>query len=444
MVHFWLSLVAIMVLFLFWKWRRPANFPPGPWALPIIGNFLQVDYRNPLADLEKLANKYGNIYSIFLGNKLIVVLNGFQTVKEALVNRAAEFSDRPEDPVFLKVNKNKGCQFDPTVVISNAVSNVISSILFSQRFDYNDNTFSRRLELIREIASLIGGFWGEELVLFGDDYEVNVVNMGCGEDPASCKNVYFCLRLNRNPFYSFKALIAGCSGNQKWLEALSVWLLQRKHDGSSFDEENLLILMSDLFLAGTDTTATALRWALLLMMIYPNVQEKCHKEIASIVNGKEFASYDDRLRMPYTQAVIHEILRFGNIAPLSVPHGVTKDVLFRGYTIPKGTRVMADLNSVLQDETQWKFPHEFNPVNFLNDSGEFVKQEAFLPFSTGPRICLGENLARMELFLFFTSLLNKYELFWPEKSTAPNITPMFGIVRSPYPFRVGLKNRRSS
>ncbi|XP_043937190.1 vitamin D 25-hydroxylase-like [Protopterus annectens] len=202
--------------------------------------------------------------------------------------------------------------------------------------------------------------------------------------------------------------------------------------------------MSDLFIAGTDTTAAALRWALLLMMIYPNVQEKCFKEIESIVNGKEFASYDDRLRLPYTQAVIHEILRFANVVPLSLPHGVTKDVLFRGYTIPKGTRVMVNLNSVLQDETQWKFPHEFNPANFLNDSGEFVKQEAFMPFSTGPRICLGDNLARMAIFLFFTSLLNKYELFWPEKSTAPNITPMFGIVHSPYPFRVGLKYRRSS
>ncbi|XP_043935449.1 cytochrome P450 2D20-like [Protopterus annectens] len=217
----------------------------------------------------------------------------------------------------------------------------------------------------------------------------------------------------------------------------------RKKDSSSFDEEYLLIEMFDLFLAGTDTTTNTMRWALLLMVAYPNVQEKCYKEIESIANGKEFVSYDDRLRMPYTQAVIHETLRFGNVVPLAVPHSTTKAVLFKGYTIPQGTRVMADLNSVLRDETQWKFPHEFNPANFLNGNGEFVKQEAFMPFSTGPRVCLGENLARMEIFLFFTCLLKKFEFFQPEKSAAPNFTTTFGIVQSLYPFKVALKCRKN-
>ncbi|KAM3828795.1 cytochrome P450 2F2-like [Vipera latastei] len=94
------------------------------------------------------------------------------------------------------------------------------------------------------------------------------------------------------------------------------------------------------------------------------------------------------------------------------------------------------------DESQWKFPNEFNPSNFLNEEGEFVKPEAFMPFSAGPRVCLGENLARMELFLFFTSILRNFQLSWPDKSQAPDFTPHFGVTQSPSRFKVLLKCRQ--
>lgn len=483
--YFWLILPSFMVVLLFWKWSRPANFPPGPWALPIVGNFMQVNYRNPLPDLEKLARKYGSVYSIFLGNKLIVVLSGFQAVKEALVNHAAEFSDRPNDPVFQKMFKNKGivavpygkqwkeqrkfalmalrnfgvgktsmetqileeikyllkyfedkngCQFNPRQVINNAVSNVICSILLGQRFDYNNNTFSRQLELIDEMLKLIGGFWGElyNTVPILRDLPLPFQNIFKNVSAIQC----FLKKIIEEHKNTLKP------GEQRdfidyYLEEMN----KRNNDGSSFDEENLHMLMVDLFIGGTDSTTNTLRWALLLMMAYPEVQEKCYKEINSIAIGKKFVCYDDRLKMPYTQAVVHEVQRFGNVIPLAVPHGVTQKVSFRGYIIPQHTRVMVDLSSVLRDKTQWKFPLEFNPANFLNESGEFVKQEAFLPFSTGPRSCLGENLARMEIFLFFTALLKQFKFYWPEKSK--DLKLQFGIVQSLYPFQVGLKSRRT-
>ncbi|XP_043935447.1 cytochrome P450 2C15-like [Protopterus annectens] len=434
-----------------------------------------------------LAKIYGNTYSIFLGSKLIVVLNCFQSVKEALVNHAAEFSDRPEDPVFLKLNKNKGiitvpygqqwkeqrrfvlmllrnfglgtktmenmiieeakylvkyfedkngCQFDPKMVLNTTASNIICSILFSQRFNYCDNTFSKKLELLGEVSDLIGGFWGE---LYNAVPVLRCLPLPFQNIFRNICDINFFLQ---NIIEEHKkSLIPG--EPRDFLDCYLEEINKRKNDGSSFDNETLLTVMTELFGAGTDTTTHTLRWALLLMMAYPNVQEKCYKEIESITNGKEFVSYDDRLRIPYTQAVIHEVQRFRNVIPLGVPHATTKKVLFRGYTIPQGTRVITNLNSALCDETQWKFPQEFNPDNFPNDSGEFVKPEAFIPFSAGPRICLGENLARMEIFLFFTSLLKTCEVFWPEKSTAPNLTSTFSIVQSPYPFRVGLKSRKT-
>ncbi|XP_043921839.1 cytochrome P450 2C20-like [Protopterus annectens] len=112
MLHFCCGVLVIMVLLLL-KWRRPRNFPPGPRALPILGNLLQLDYRNPMADLEKMAKQYGNVYSIYLGSSPVVILHGYKTVKNALVDHAAEFADRPDDPIFYAINKNKGIGLSP-------------------------------------------------------------------------------------------------------------------------------------------------------------------------------------------------------------------------------------------------------------------------------------------------------------------------------------------
>uniref|UniRef100_A0A671L919 Uncharacterized protein n=1 Tax=Sinocyclocheilus anshuiensis TaxID=1608454 RepID=A0A671L919_9TELE len=103
----------------------------------------------------------------------------------------------------------------------------------------------------------------------------------------------------------------------------------------------------------------------------------------------------DRVDMPYTEAVIHEMQRFGDVVPL-------------GFPKKAGTSITVNLSSVLHDPNEWETPNTFDPGHFMNENGQFRKRDAFLPFSAGKRACLGEQLARQVIFLFFTTLLQQF------------------------------------
>ncbi|KAF3814341.1 hypothetical protein GH733_017499 [Mirounga leonina] len=177
---------------------------------------------------------------------------------------------------------------------------------------------------------------------------------------------------------------------------------------SSFNDENLGMMTSDLFAAGIVSTSATLTWALLLMILHPD-------EIDEVIGRVQGPEMGDQTHMPFTMAVVHEVQRFGDIIPLGLLHITSRDTEVQGFPVPKGTRLITHPSSVLKDEKVWKKAFRFHPEHFLDAQGRFVKQEAFVPFSagappdppTGRRICLGEPLARMELFLFFTCLLQR-------------------------------------
>ncbi|XP_042313610.1 cytochrome P450 2K6-like [Sceloporus undulatus] len=170
------------------------------------------------------------------------------------------------------------------------------------------------------------------------------------------------------------------------------------------------------------------------MVAYPDIQEKVQKEIQSAVRPSHKFCYEDRKKLPYTNAVIHEVQRFGNIILVGSFRECTKDITLQGFHIKKGTTIIPDTASVLYDPEQWETPHQFNPNHFLDKDGNFFCKEAFMPFGIGHRVCLGEQMAKVELFIFFCSLLQAFK-FQPPEGTKVNTEPVVGgvaIIPQPY------------
>ncbi|CAI5777054.1 cytochrome P450 2J2-like isoform X1 [Podarcis lilfordi] len=445
-------LATFLLLADFKKKIRPRNFPPGPMCLPFLGNLLHMDFKNPQNAVRKFSKKYGNVFSVQVGSMRFVVVSGLQLVKEALVHQGENFVDRPTSPVNAEIfgsfglvlsnglswkqqrrfalstlrnfglgkrsleeriqeetrylneaiEAEKGQPFDPQFQIHNAVSNIICSITFGDRFDYHNSRFHKLLHLLDEACHFQGNLWSMLKSFVREIIEKHKEDWNPSE-PRDFIDAY----LNE---------------------------MAKEDAPSSFHEENLLQSTLDLFFAGTETTSTTLHWALLYMAIYPEIQAKVQAEIDSVIGQSRQPAMSDRDSMPYTNAVVHEIQRISNILPSNVPRVTTKDTILAGFHIPKGTMLLTNLTSLLFDEDEWETPDMFNPGHFL-ENGQFRKREAFLPFSTGKRACLGEQLARTELFLFFTALIQKFTFQAPKNETLSREFRM-GLTFSPLPYRI--------
>ncbi|CAG2229040.1 CYP2U1 [Mytilus edulis] len=205
---------------------------------------------------------------------------------------------------------------------------------------------------------------------------------------------------------------------------------------SSLNPGGLFSTIADLFAAGTDTTATTLDWSLLYMIQYPDVQKRCQEEITKFIGAGRMVRISDRRRLPYTEATIMEIQRLSNIALFAVPHVSVCDTTINGYKIPKNTIIIPSLVSVHLDETIWTDPTEFNPGRFLNQNNEIINKEYLMPFSLGPRSCPGESLARTELFLIFSNLLQRFEFSKVDSSDILSFEGITGITQAPSPYRL--------
>ena len=205
---------------------------------------------------------------------------------------------------------------------------------------------------------------------------------------------------------------------------------------SNFSVEQLVVICMDFFLAGAETTSTTLLWAVMFMALHPDVQDKCQVEISDQI-GSRYPTIEDMKDLPYVMATLNEIQRVSMVAPGTLPHILMQDFKFRDYYFKKGTMFTANVSKFLSDPETFPEPKVFNPERFLDQKEEQVKKfEKFVPFGVGKRICMGESLAKNELFSYFVRLLQRvsFEVIPGKVPNPENV--ISGITRLPMPFYV--------
>ncbi|KAG9465141.1 hypothetical protein GDO78_018826 [Eleutherodactylus coqui] len=322
-------------------------------------------------------------------------------------------------------------------ILVQAVSNVICSVVFGNRFEYEDLKFLRLLNNFNETFQLMSSTAGQF-----HDMIPEIMNHVPGPHQKIHK-----LLVQLMEFVTERVKI-----NQKTFDPLNprdfidCFLIkmnqEKQNPNSEFNTKNLLMSVLQIFFAGTETVSTTLRHGLLIILKYPEIEAKLHEEIDRVIGVNRCPNIEDRSKMPYTDAVIHEIQRFSDVLPMNLPHSPVRDITFHGHTIPKGTDVYPLLYCALRDPDYFATPNKFNPNHFLDENGRFKKEDAFIPFSTGKRVCAGEGLAKMELFLFFTTILQNFKLTTKMHLTEADVNPkMTGFSNVPIPYELSFVSR---
>jgi len=184
------------------------------------------------------------------------------------------------------------------------------------------------------------------------------------------------------------------------------------------DLKELRFIVRDLVAAGMAAIAAHLNWALVLLGNRPKIVERIQKDIDASVPRDRLPCIADKPNLSYLEATILEILRFSMGGPLGVPRSAACDTEVRGYNIPKGSMVITNLWAAHMDPVIWKDPEIFCPERFLDENGGIINKEIMISFSMGKRSCVGEILARQEMFLFVATVLQQFNILPPEGETS--------------------------
>lgn len=495
--------VILLVLQYFKSWSHPKHYPPGPRKpLPILGDAYVLG--NDLVNgFLKLRRKYGKIYGMWLGGQRAVVVADFDVLQDILNKQ--ETADRQQMDASPLLRKGQSLGTTPGVLFSNGLTWVEmrrTSLHTLRDFGFGKGVLEDIIEeeidnLIHHIdnhcldqpvdvrkffnISVLASLWriiSGECLKIGDPKLETLVGVvaqlikeaGSPLTGIAINSMPLLRFLNwtgimsnvplMNELFQFNLeLIENHKGKQidgdhplTFTEAMLHKIQETKEDGNPFfdkvGELNLANVLVDLFIAGADTTSVTMNWAMLYMVLNPDVQTKVRQELDANIGTHKKAKMSDKIQTPYTEAVLHEIQRKGNILPMSVFHCTTRDqyVKIDKFQVPPKTAIIPLIGDIMHDPEYFPNPTKFDPERYLkktspDDPGHFQAHPRVIPFGIGKRRCLGEVLARTSLYKFFTALIQKYEISsgqsQPIEDKADN-----GFNKAPVPYFLTFKPRK--
>ncbi|XP_052428452.1 steroid 17-alpha-hydroxylase/17,20 lyase [Carassius gibelio] len=491
-----LSTVALLALYL----KRKMNgfvpggrTPPSLPSLPIIGSLLSlVTDCPPHIFFQQLQKKYGDLYSLMMGSHKVLIVNNHHHAKEILMKKGKIFAGRPrtvttdlltrdgKDIAFAdysstwkfhrKMVHGALCMFgEGSICIEKIISREASSMC-DMLTESQNSVVDLAPELTRAVTNVVCALCFNSSYKRGDaEFEAMLqYSQGIVDTVAKDSLVDIFPWLQIFPNKDLKILKQCVSIRDKLLQKkyeehkvdysdnvqrdLLDALLRAKRSSENnntsthdvgLTEDHVLMTVGDIFGAGVETTTTVLKWSIAYLVHNPQVQRKIQEELDNKIGKDRQPQLSDRGNLPYLEATIREVLRIRPVAPLLIPHVALQDSTVGEYAVQKGTRVIINLWSLHHDEKEWKNPELFDPGRFLNEEGDGLccPSPSYLPFGAGIRVCLGEALAKMELFLFLSWILQRFTLGMPTGQPLPDLQGKFGVVLQPKKFKVIAKLR---
>uniref|UniRef100_A0A3Q4BLZ0 Cytochrome P450 1A n=1 Tax=Mola mola TaxID=94237 RepID=A0A3Q4BLZ0_MOLML len=419
---------------------------PGPKALPFIGNLLG---SSPYLSLTAMSKRYGDVFQIQIGMRPVVVLSGSETVRQALIKQGHEFSSRPDLYSFRMINDGKSLSFssdhvgiwrarrklaysalrsfstlegtapeytcvleehickegeylinqfntvmkangsfDPFRYIVVSVANVICGMCFGRRYDHNDEELLSFVNISDEFSKVAGSGYLADFIPI----------------------------LRFLPSTTMKKFL---SINDRF----NIFVHKINYYSKTYP--TTATPMSKCF----DTVSTALSWSVMYLVAYPEIQERLYQELKDKVGLDRTPCLSDKPRLPLLEAFILELFRHSSFMPFTIPHCTSKDTSLNGYFIPKDTCVFINQWQINHDPELWKDPSSFYPDRFLTADGNDVNKiegEKMMIFGMGKRRCIGEVIARNEVFLFLAILIQKLN-FLTVPGEPLDMTPEYGL-----------------
>ncbi|XP_072493677.1 steroid 21-hydroxylase isoform X2 [Notamacropus eugenii] len=456
----------------------PHHFPP------LVPGFLHLIQADLPSHLLSLAQKYGPLYRFHLGLQDVVVLNSKKAIEEALIKKWMNFSGRPQTfPIQLANKSGKDLSLGDYTPLWKAHRKLARSALLNVQNSMESLMQQMVQDLCKRFLACSGSpvNISEELLMFTcsiicflsfgekseslvQEIKTNVEELLLAWDSWQVQILDFLpfLRFFPNPgLRRLKQMVEKrdrivqkqlrrhketmVEGQTRDLTDYMLQKLREQGEGpGQLSEGHVHMTLVDLFIGGTETTAATITWAVAFLLHHPEIQRRLHEELDQEL-GPGFSgsppNYGDRARFPLLNATIAEVLRLRPAAPLAIPHCTKQSSTLCGFDIPKNAIVIPNIYGAHHDDSVWAQPYDFRPDRFLEP--ELSPQG--IPFSCGARMCLGESLARLEVFLILAHLLQVFT-FLPEvegSHNLPSLKPIFGVNTKIPDFKVRLLPREA-